>query len=361
MEFALSKEQELLQHSVGEFLDRHAPLERVREFADSSEPRAEDVWTGLCDLGLPGMIIPEEQGGIGLGLLDAALVAETLGSRVAPAPFVATAVMAPLAIALAGSEQQRSQWLPQMAEGNVVAGAALTEAVHSRLDAQVQAAGTKLSGKALFVLDFAADIYLVADRDRALYLVAADAPGLERTPLVTIDRTRSVGQLQFNQVEADPLPASRDNPEVCAQVIDAGRIILAADTLGAAGAMLTQAVEYARQRVQFGRPIGSFQAVKHMLAEMAAELEPCRAMLWYAAHAFDHIAEEARLTACHTKAHLSEVGTFVARTSTEVHGGIGFTDELGLHLWFKRIGANRQLLGGPDGLREEAARLQQLV
>lgn len=113
--------------------------------------------------------------------------------------------------------------------------------------------------------------------------------------------------------------------------------------------------------MQFGRPIGSFQAVKHMCAEMAAELEPCRAMMWYAAHAFDEIAGEARLTACHAKAHVSEVGTFVARTSTEVHGGIGFTDELGLHLWFKRIGANRQLLGGPDLVREEAAKLQQLV
>ncbi len=137
--------------------------------------------------------------------------------------------------------------------------------------------------------------------------------------------------------------------------------MLAADTLGAAQTMLTRAVEYSKQRIQFGVPIGSFQAVKHMCAEMAAELEPCRAMLWYAAYAFDAIPDEARLTACHTKAHLSEVGTFVARTATEVHGGIGFTDELGLHLWFKRIGANRQLLGGPDQAREEAARLQHLV
>ena len=135
----------------------------------------------------------------------------------------------------------------------------------------------------------------------------------------------------------------------------------AADTLGAAQTMLTQAVAYAKERVQFGRPVGSFQAVKHMCADMAAELEPCRAMMWYAAHAFDAIPSEARLTACHTKAHLSEVGTFVARTATEVHGGIGFTHELGLHFWFKRIGANRQLLGGPERIREQAALLQQLV
>ncbi len=169
-----------------------------------------------------------------------------------------------------------------------------------------------------------------------------------------------MGELIFQDVAAEQLPGS-DDPEVCARLIDAGRIILAADTLGAAQTMLTKAVEYAKTRVQFGRAIGSFQAVKHMCAEMAAELEPCRAMVWYAAHAFDALPDESRLVACHTKAHLSEVGTFIARTATEVHGGIGFTDELGLHLWFKRIGANRQLLGSPTLLREEAARLQDLV
>jgi alkylation response protein AidB-like acyl-CoA dehydrogenase len=178
--------------------------------------------------------------------------------------------------------------------------------------------------------------------------------------LTTIDKTRRVGELAFDGVAADLLPRSRD-PGICVRVIDAGRIVLSADTLGAAQTMLTKAVEYSKQRIQFGRLIGSFQAVKHMCAEMAAELEPCRAMVWYAAHAFDAIGEEARLTACHTKAHLSEVATFVARTATEVHGGIGFTEELGLHLWFKRIGADRQLLGGPAQLREEAARLQQLA
>src|SRR5262249_32273276 len=155
------------------------------------------------------------------------------------------------------------------------------------------------------------------------------AAGLTRRALTTIDRTRHVGELNFDGVAAEALPLSRD-PEICARVIDAGRIMLAADTLGAAQTMLDKAVEDSKQRVQFGRAIGSFQAVKHLCAEMAAELEPCRAMMWYAAHAFDALVEEARLTACHTKAHLAEVATFVARTATEVHGGIGFTEELGL-------------------------------
>ncbi len=360
MEFGLSKEQELLQESVGKFLDRSAPLERVQNFVRNDETRAADVWDGLCELGLPGLLIGEEHGGIGLGLLDAALVAETLGSRAAPVPFAATAAIVPLAIAASGSAEQQARWLPALAEGRVIAGAALTEAVSARDGAGVRSSGNKLTGRASFLLDFAADVFLVADDRRALYLVEANAPGLVRQSLITIDKTRPTGELTFENVAADPLPGSSD-PEVCARAIDAGRILLAADILGAAQTMLTQAVAYAKQRVQFGRLIGSFQAVKHMCAEMAAELEPCRAMLWYAAHAFDAIGEESRLTACHTKAHLAEVGTFVAKTATEVHGGIGFTEELGLHLFFKRIGANRQLLGGPTLLRDEAARLQQLA
>jgi alkylation response protein AidB-like acyl-CoA dehydrogenase len=141
-------------------------------------------------------------------------------------------------------------------------------------------------------------------------------------------------------------------------MLDAGRVILAADILGASGRALDLAVAYSLQRKQFERVIGSFQAVKHLCAEMAAELEPARSLVWYAGHAFDAIPEEASLMACHAKAHLSEIGPFIVRTSTEVHGGIGFTDEQNLHYWFKRVGLARQLLGSPELLREEAARLQ---
>jgi alkylation response protein AidB-like acyl-CoA dehydrogenase len=125
--------------------------------------------------------------------------------------------------------------------------------------------------------------------------------------------------------------------------------------------MLDKAVAYAKERQQFGRVIGSFQAVKHLCAEMTAELEPARALVWYAAYAFDHEPQNASLAAAHAKAHLSEIGRFVARTATEVHGGIGITDLLGLHYWFKRIGLNRQLYGGPERVREAAARMQGLV
>jgi len=360
MEFGLSKEQQLIVNSLNQYLADNGALERARRFAEEGETRAEDVLAGLGALDITGIIIDEIHGGVGLKLIDAALVAEALGNHITPVPFVAAHVMAPLAITSAGSNTQQSHWLPKIASGKAIFGAAVSEAISAREGAKIQWDGSVLNGKSLFVLDFEADMYLVADEHRALYLVNAVAPGLKRRLLTTIDKTRRIGELIFENVSADLLPGSTD-PEVCAHIIDAGRIILSADTLGAAQNMLNQAVAYSKKRIQFNRPIGSFQAVKHMCAEMAAGLEPCRAMMWYAAHAFDAIPEEARLSACLTKAHVSDVGTFVAKTATEVHGGMGFTDEHGLHFWFKRIGANRQLLGSPEPVREEAARLQGLI
>jgi alkylation response protein AidB-like acyl-CoA dehydrogenase len=354
MEFGLSEEQTLLQDSVNRFLDAQVPLDRVRAF--SEQPDDQDIWQGLTELGIPGLLIPESAGGVGMGCLDAALVAESLGHHVTPSTFLGTVVMAPLAIAYAGTDQD--ELLAQIASGQTRVGVAVGDAVAARQDAGVTSADNLLTGKAIFAMDCPADYYLVADSRQRLFLAAADAAGLTCRDLPTIDRTRRTAELTF---DATPAQLLSDDPEVFARTVDAGRVMLAADTLGAAQNMLDQAVEYAKQREQFNRPIASFQAVKHMCAEMAAELEPCRAMIWYAGHALDELPEEASLTACHAKAHLAEVGKLVAKTATEVHGGMGFTDLVGLHYWFKRIGFNRQMLGAPELVREAAARLQGLV
>ena len=313
---------------------------------------------GLAGIGITALLIDEDHGGVGLGLLDAALVAEALGYGVAPMPYVASNVMVPRAIMLGGSEDQKDRWLPLLASGEIVAGAAVSELSGARQDAGVTASNGKLSGRAMFVLDYDAQVYLVADSTGTLHLVEADAAGLSARAFNTVDATRKLGELELNAVSADPL---RCTPAQAENVLDWGRVVLAADSLGAAQCMLDQAVAYAMQREQFNRVIASFQAVKHMCAEMAAGLEPCRAMLWYAGYAADTNLAEAREYALHTKAHISEVGQFVARTATEVHGGMGFTDLVGLHYWFKRIGANRQLLGSPERLREGAARAQGLI
>ena len=352
MHFGLAEEQRLLQESLTRYLAERAPLDRVRRFSDDDEGRAKDVEQGLAELGVPALLIDEAYGGVGLAALDACLVAEALGYQVAPAPFVATSVMAPIALRLAATDAQRAEWLAKIASGKVVIGAALAESAGARGKAGVKASNGTLSGRALFVLDFEADAYLVGDTCEGLHLVDANASGLSRRRLETVDRTRPIGELVFDAVRADPLP--RASRAIRESVLDHARVMLAADTLGAAQAMLDKAVAYAKEREQFGRVIASFQAVKHMCAEMAAQLEPTRAFAWYAAHALDEIPEEAHVTACHLKAHLGEVGQFVARTATEVHGGMGFTDLLGLHYWFKRIGFNRQMLGSPERLRAEA-------
>ena len=354
MKFGLSQDQTLLQDTVRRFLEEQVPLDLVRKVA-AGETRDEVIWSGLTDLGVPGLLIPEAKGGVGLGAMEAALVAELLGYYVVPGPFLSSAVIAGSVLTLSGSHDQL---LSELAAGTSRMGVALAEATGVRNDTGLQVKRGRLSGRLLYALDDRADHYLLADRTAALYLVQGRPAGLKVRSLPTVDLTRSTCELILDQVPADKVS---EDPEVMQRALRLGRVMQAADTLGAAQRMLDQAVAYAGQRVQFNRVIASFQAVKHLCAEMAADLEPCRSFVWYAAHAQDKVPEEAALQAVHVKAHLAETGKSIAKKATEVHGGMGFTDLLGLHYWFKRIGANRQLLGTPEQMREEAARLQQLA
>ena len=357
MDFSITSDQQLMQESLIRTLEAAAGLERVRKYAGDRSDGGRDVWDALVEFGLPGEVVAEEHGGLGLGLLDAALAAEALGRSVAPAPFLA-AVAASVALARAGTAAQQALWLPKIAAGQAVFGLAISEAVAGARDGMgVTVSGGRLSGGSLFVTDaLTADAFLVADTAGGLHVVAGDAPGLAREAAPSIDQTRRIGELRFDGVPAEPLGAHGLDA-----ARDAAWVLLAADTLGAAQVMIEKAVAYAKERRQFGRVIGSFQAVKHMCAEMAAELEPARSLVWYAGYAFDDAPQEAGLMAAHAKAHTSEIGRFIARTATEVHGGMGITDLLGLHFWFKRIGLNRQLLGGPERVRRIAAKMQGLA
>ncbi len=363
MEFSLTPDQRMMQESLSRTLAQASPLERVRAFAGDPSDTGGDVWRAMAEFGLTGIGVPEASGGLGLGLLDAALASEALGAAVAPVPLLGI-VLAPIALLRGGSADQQAAWLAKLASGEVQAAVAISETVAGARDgAGVTASGGKLNGKALFVAGgLAADLLVVGDVSGGLHLVAGDAAGLARAFMPGLDETRRLAELTFDDVTAEPLGGG---PELLAALRDAAWVLIAADTLGAAQTMLDKAVAYAKERRQFGRVIGSFQAVKHLCAEMAAELEPCRSLVWYAAYAFDAarpgVSGEASLMAAHAKALTCEVGRFVARTATEVHGGMGITDLLGLHFWFKRIGLNRQLLGGPERVREIAARLQGLV
>jgi alkylation response protein AidB-like acyl-CoA dehydrogenase len=359
MDFGLSDDQRLLEETLRGFLKDQVPIGRVRELRDAPCPNDRAIWKALAELGATGILIPEARGGSGLSLLDAALVCQSLGYAVTPAPFLSSAVMVPVALgALGGAEPD--PWLGGIAAGEVVFGVAVTEHFSVREEAGVALEGGTLRGKALMALDaVGADHVLVAVEGDRLAVVRGDAAGLGATRLTTLDATRCTSELVLDDVA--PEVVFEDAGPALERMLDAGRIALAADTLGACEAMIEQAVAYAGERVQFGRVIGSFQAVKHMCAEMIAELEPARSLLWYAAHSFDALPDEAPLMACHALAHISEIGREIASVATQVHGGIGWTDEQNLHFWFKRIALARHLLGGPELLRNRAAELQGLA
>ena len=358
MYFGLSEEQKSLEENINRFLEDNASLDVIKAVANGESDKAKEVHQGIIDLGLSGLIVPEDYGGLELNMLFATVVAAALGSGTAPVPYTGSYVMAPMAINLGGNDNQKSNWLPKIAGGECVIGVGLSEYVGAREDAGIEFSDGKLSGRCLFLIDGKdADAYLLANKSGELFIVDSASSGISVTELTTVDKTRTSIELVLDQVDAEILPGSNDK-KVIEKVLDAGRLMLAADTVGAAQVMLDKSVAYSLERKQFGRLIGSFQAVKHMCAEMAAELEPCHSMIWHAAHCQDNVPEEARLMACQTKAHISEVGKQVSKTATEFHGGMGFTDELGLHYWFKRIGLNRQLLGSPELIREEAGKIQ---
>jgi alkylation response protein AidB-like acyl-CoA dehydrogenase len=341
MEFALSEEQRLFADSLRGLLGDHVTIDALRRHSDVGTGFDATLWDSLVELGLPGLLVPERFGGAGLGVLDAAVAAEVLGGAAAFAPFAGSIVMATLAFIHGATEDMQQEWLPRIAAGEVRFGVGFS----------------RNSGRADAAIDAGAPTHLlVYGPDGNAAVIAAEHVSMDVHR--SVDRTRPVTDLTFDPSRATVLNAANAPVATMQRVLDAGRIVLAADTLGAAQHMFDQALAFVKQRSQFNRLIGSFQAVKHQFADMVTMLEPCRAMVWYAAYAQDALPNEARLTALQTKAHLGDVGRDIARLATEAHGGMGFTDLLGLHYWFKRISFNRQMLGTPEHCRDEAARLQ---
>jgi alkylation response protein AidB-like acyl-CoA dehydrogenase len=357
MDFDLTDEQRLLQDTVGRFLSEKCPTERVRAVMESDTGHDADLWSGLSDLGVNALLVPAAHGGLASELLDAALVSQELGYACAPGPFLATTTAA---IALAGATGDLgARWLPRLATGEAVGTLALGEAGGEwRPDLlQATARDGRLSGeKPLVLYARASDFLLVAARDESdagLWLVEREAEGVEVAPLKTSDMTRRLDAVSFDRAPAQKIGGS----ELLARTVDAGLILVAADAYGGARRCLDMAVGYALEREQFGQVIGAFQGVKHQLADLAAALEPSLAFLWYAAHAFDRIPEQSSRHAAMAKAWLADLFDRTAAAAIELHGGIGFTWEFDLHLWFRRSIFDRCYLGDAALHRQRAAAL----
>jgi alkylation response protein AidB-like acyl-CoA dehydrogenase len=354
MDFGLSEEQQMLQETVRGFVENECPLSRLREIFDGESDYDEDLWRGLVEMGIAGLLVPEQYGGAEMELLDLALVAEVLGAGAVPSPFLGHA-LATLAIARGGSDSQKEKWLPDLADGSRLATVALGES-SERWDPTLWTAhladGVLTGVKPYVTSADVADWIVVGLAGGVLALVARDAAGVKIESVGSSDRTRRSSRVSFENAPAELLAEP-----VAGCVRDAGLNLLAADAFGGAWRLVEMSVEYAKDREQFGRSIAEFQAVKHQLADMATDIEPARALFWYAAHAFDHIPEEAELAATMAKAHITDRFVQVSRDAVEIFGGIGLTWECEVQMWLKRALFDRTYLGLPAALRERCAGL----
>ncbi len=371
MNFEFSDDQKMIQDQARGFLAEHSPLSRVREvleresLGDNSYDR--DVWKGLLELGWAGVAIPEEYGGLGMGYLELCVIAEELGRSLAAVPFSSSVYLAAEAILLAGTDVQKKQWLPKVASGEVIASLACAE---SQGGISVPGPSTSASSTGLLtgnkrpVCDGAiADLLVVsainANGTVAWYLVTADANGVGREPLQCIDPSRSMASLSFDHTPAEPMLARNNSNALHAELMDRAAVLFAFEQVGGAQACLDMAREYTTQRYAFGRPIGSFQALKHKMADMFVAIELARSNAYYGAWALS--SSSSSLTEAAAVARISATDAYYecSKENMQAHGGMGYTWELDCHLYYRRAQYLASLLGRQaywkDRLIEEVA------
>jgi alkylation response protein AidB-like acyl-CoA dehydrogenase len=365
--FAFSEEQEELRSTVRAFLGRVSPESEVRRLMDTETGFDPGVWRRMgSELGLQGLAVPAEYGGAGCGLVEVGLVLEETGRALLCAPYFSSAVLATTTLLRCTDETARKRLLPGLAAGELVGTLALTEdsARWDRAGVSMTARLVEdrwlLSGVKNFVLDGAAADTILTVAQTAdgigVFAVDGDAAGLTRTTLPTLDPTRRQARLEYREVVASPLRIASDGWEFVSAVLDRAAAALAAEQVGVAGRALDMAVEYAKVRHQFGRAVGSFQAVKHLLADVLLEVESARAAAYFALLAADDDADDLPAVASLAKAFCSDASVAATTQNIQVHGGIGFTWEHPAHLYLKRARTAALLLGDPAQHRELLAR-----
>lgn len=370
MDFGFSDEQELLRAEVRKFLDRSAPLEQVRKIMASDAGLDRSLWGQMGELGWVGLSTPDEYGGSGLDLVTLIVLLEETGRTLFPSPLIST-VVAAKAIELAGSDAQKALWLPGLAEGTTIGSFAYLESSDRHdldgieLRGKREGDATLLSGTKQLVFDTAsADLFVVAyrsapERDAvSLALVEPGAAGLEIDHFPTLDATKRLGRLRFEDVriEADRrLGQESAAGAVIAQLLDLGALLVTAEAVGTAEGAIATTSEFARQRVQFGSPIGRYQGVKHPLAEAHVDVESFKSLVYYAAWALDEGTPVASQAVSRAKAYASEVLPRIGLEGVQLHGGVGYTAEYDIQLYLKRSKWVRPAYGDADHHFEKLA------
>ena len=363
MNFAFTEEQEELRKTVRQFLEAKSPETAVREQMETEAGFDPAVWNQMGEqLGLQGLAIPEQYGGSGYSFVELGIVLEEQGRALLCAPFFSTVVLAANALLQSGDEAAKSAYLPGIASGETIAALAFTEPSgkwdESGITMEASGSGSDftLTGTKMFVLDgHTASLVIVAARTAkgvSLFTVAGDAAGLTRTALSTMDQTRKQAKLEFANTPATLLGTEGEGWKVLDTVLDLAAVGLAAEQGGGAQKVLEMAVEYAKVRVQFGRPIGSFQAIKHKCADMLLEVESAKSAAYYGMWCAAEMNDELPSVASLAKAYCSEAYFHATAENIQIHGGIGFTWEHPAHLYFKRAKSSELLFGDPTYHRE---------
>jgi alkylation response protein AidB-like acyl-CoA dehydrogenase len=353
MQFDFSDEQKALQGDVRRFFVRECPIAAVRAVIDSDAGHDIALWAKVGEAGYLAAAIPETDGGVGAGYLELCLVAEEVGRSLAPMPTVSSIYQAAELLLMAGSEAQKAAWLPRLATGEVIGTVAVAESVGEATPASIAAHVSlgKLSGTKCPVADgMAADVAIVVARDGegvSLFLADLSGPGVSRRPVKTIDPSRKHAEIAFDGVSGEPLGASGEGWALLTGMRDRAAVLTAFEQIGGADAALTMARDYALGRYAFGRPIGSFQAIKHMLADMYVSLELARSNAYYGAWALATNAPQLPLAAASARIAASRAYTLCSTDNIQVHGGMGFTWEFDCHLHYRRARYLASTLGAP--------------
>ena len=350
MNFEFSEDQQMLRDMTRKFLSEQCPTSRVRQIFDGSDHYDSELWQSVAEMGWLGTAVDEAYGGVGMGYLELCVIAEEMGRHLVPIPFSSSVYLVIEALKLAATDEQRSRWLPKLVSGEKIGVLAVSEGMLANTNRQLVYKDGQLSGHKWPITDGAsADLVVVLakeDAGESLFLIDTGDSGVSHSVLQSLDPSRSQARLDFSNAAAERLGAPGAGTALCEKIYDKAAVLLAFEQLGSAQTTLEVGLEHAKNRYAFGRPIGSFQAIKNKLADMFVLTELARSNCYYGAWALSHDAKELGIAAAGARISATQTNYECVKESLQIHGGMGFTWEADCHLFYRRAKLLGLMLGG---------------